>query len=107
MSFVRLGGRTLAYGRGERSRDEQAPADVDSTAAEHTIRKEIEALKSSNGELQAEIDALKRDKETRGRKVQGPRRAPRLRFAGSLTTVLELSLTLGGECTDARSTHLV
>merc|ERR1711865_994379 len=62
MSFVRIGGRTLAYGRGEKAQECAEAAQVDNTASEDAIRKELEALKASNAQLNTEIQALKRDK---------------------------------------------
>merc|ERR1711934_822984 len=63
MAFVRLGGRTIAYGRGDRKDLDppvvyQAPAvDLDTP-----LRNEIALLRQQNSGIQAEIDELKRKK---------------------------------------------
>merc|ERR1712166_1170754 len=70
MSFVRIGGRTLPYGRGEKAQACAEHDRVDTTAEESTIRKEIDALQNSNSELHLEIEALKRGKTSLEQKFE-------------------------------------
>merc|ERR1711907_701793 len=63
MSFVRLGGRTIAYGRGDRT-DLEPPVVYTPPAVDldGPLRQQIELLKAQNHNLEVEIAELKKAK---------------------------------------------
>ena len=63
MSFVRLGGRTIAYGRGDRT-DLEPPVVYTPPAVDldGPLRQQIELLRAQNHNLEVEIEELKKAK---------------------------------------------